>query len=206
MLEKRVELLLDLVDTTGTMVNVGCGANPELHRLLKDRAKHLIGIDIDEQKIGQMQADGFDARLMNAEQMNTEPADCIVAGEVIEHLSNPGCFLAAAAGCLKPGGRLIITTPNISSVFLLFLVIICEQSQDPTHVCHFDRPNLMALLGRCKEFTVKRLFYAPPSIKMLGRGIMRPVFLIATILANIGFLMSKRLCGSYIVVLLERNP
>jgi 2-polyprenyl-3-methyl-5-hydroxy-6-metoxy-1,4-benzoquinol methylase/uncharacterized protein YbaR (Trm112 family) len=37
--------------------------------------------------------------------------DCIVAAEIIEHVSDPKRFLAALSKALKPGGKLIVTTP-----------------------------------------------------------------------------------------------
>jgi SAM-dependent methyltransferase len=41
-----------------------------------------------------------------------ERFDSITAGEIIEHLDNPRQFLADCYQILKPGGRLIISTPN----------------------------------------------------------------------------------------------
>jgi len=51
--------------------------------------------------------------------------DLIVCVEGIEHLENPSHLLRSFARILKPGGRLIITTPNITSFasrikFMLF--------------------------------------------------------------------------------------
>lgn len=40
------------------------------------------------------------------------PYDAIVCGEAIHLLTNPGNLLASFAGHLRPGGRVIITTPN----------------------------------------------------------------------------------------------
>lgn len=37
--------------------------------------------------------------------------DCIVASEIIEHVPDPGRFMASLYAALKPGGKLIITTP-----------------------------------------------------------------------------------------------
>jgi 2-polyprenyl-3-methyl-5-hydroxy-6-metoxy-1,4-benzoquinol methylase len=41
--------------------------------------------------------------------------DCIVATELIEHLENPRHFIRQCHRALKPGGVLILTTPNIGS-------------------------------------------------------------------------------------------
>ena len=41
-----------------------------------------------------------------------EPADIVVAFEVIEHLFEPGRFIAQAARLVKPGGLLILSCPN----------------------------------------------------------------------------------------------
>jgi 2-polyprenyl-3-methyl-5-hydroxy-6-metoxy-1,4-benzoquinol methylase len=41
--------------------------------------------------------------------------DLIFAGEVIEHIVDTDHFLSEAARCLKPGGHLLLTTPNLAS-------------------------------------------------------------------------------------------
>jgi len=43
------------------------------------------------------------------------PFDAITAVEIIEHLENPWHFLRQCAHLLKPGGRMILTTPNIDT-------------------------------------------------------------------------------------------
>ena len=43
-------------------------------------------------------------------------ADAVVAGEIIEHLYSPLHFLAEVSRVLKPGGHLILTTPNVSYI------------------------------------------------------------------------------------------
>jgi SAM-dependent methyltransferase len=45
-----------------------------------------------------------------------EKYDCIVMMEVLEHVTNPEDFLSAATSLLKVGGKLIVTTPNKTSV------------------------------------------------------------------------------------------
>ena len=50
--------------------------------------------------------------------------DCVICTEVIEHASAPGDMLAHIASLLKPGGRLVITTP----------IRLTETPEDPNHV------------------------------------------------------------------------
>jgi 2-polyprenyl-3-methyl-5-hydroxy-6-metoxy-1,4-benzoquinol methylase len=45
----------------------------------------------------------------------SEPFDAITAAEIIEHLENPRHFLRQCLALLKPGGYLILTTPNVDS-------------------------------------------------------------------------------------------
>lgn len=40
------------------------------------------------------------------------PFDCVLAGEIIEHVAHPEQLLASAARNLQPGGILVLTTPN----------------------------------------------------------------------------------------------
>lgn len=46
--------------------------------------------------------------------------ELIIAGELIEHLNNPGLFLERAKFHLVENGRILITTPNITS-FKVFM-------------------------------------------------------------------------------------
>jgi len=43
---------------------------------------------------------------------SSEPFDCAILGEIIEHVAKPKELLASAARNLKPGGILLVTTPN----------------------------------------------------------------------------------------------
>lgn len=97
------------------------GIDPEkdkelfLHGALCQKAKEVVGIDIDLDAVIYHQGKGYNIHHGNAEELpvlNFQPFDCVVAGDVIEHLSNPGLFLDGAFHKLLPGGHLIASVPN----------------------------------------------------------------------------------------------
>ena len=206
MREKRVEQLLALIPEAKRVLNVGCAANPDMHEWIAQKSRSTVGIDIDTDKIKILQSKGFEIFEMNAEQIEFPTQfDVVVAGELIEHVNNPGDFVASAARCLTPGGLLVLTTPNIASLFLGFLLLTCNRTQDPTHVYYFDEKNLLTLLKRQAGLRIEQVLYTPPTMKGLGSGFEKAVFFLATVLANAGFKLSKRLFGSSIVVVLRKT-
>jgi len=75
--------------------------------------KNTLGIDIDPAGIEVLKQMGYSAQCADVETMDLgQQFDTIVAGELIEHLENPGLFLRNMRRHLKPTGTLIISTPN----------------------------------------------------------------------------------------------
>lgn len=89
-----------------------------LHGHLAEAASELVGIDADEAGVTAAVEAGFEAHLGDCTDpdavaaLEIEPADVVLAGEVIEHLRAPGPFLAAMHQICRPDGTLIVTTPN----------------------------------------------------------------------------------------------
>lgn len=118
------------------------------HRLLKERAKEVWGLDLDYDesvldnpaRYVRGSADSFTI---------DRTFDVIFAGDLIEHLSNPGLFLARAKAHLKKGGRLILTTPN---AFSLFNIAEKFTKEEPTvnfdHTCYFNSKTIRILLEK----------------------------------------------------------
>jgi len=84
-----------------------------LHRALAAAAGYCLGVDILPDAVRRLQEAGYNVRLcdVTCEEVG-ETFDVIVAGEVIEHLGEPGALFAAARRMLVPGGRLVLTTPS----------------------------------------------------------------------------------------------
>lgn len=101
---------------TGSVVDVGCGTG-RLRALLGDLATSYAGVDA-------VRFDGFpaDAALLVAD-LNREPipvadrsVDIAVSLETIEHLENPRAFCRELVRIVKPGGWVLVSTPNQRSL------------------------------------------------------------------------------------------
>jgi len=101
----------------GSVLDIGCasryGRDDWLHGLLAKDVKDVVGIDLNQKTVDELQAAGYDVRLADAQDFDLgRTFDVVFAGELIEHLDNVHGFLTSVRRHLAPGGRLVITTPN----------------------------------------------------------------------------------------------
>ncbi|HVB56412.1 MAG TPA: class I SAM-dependent methyltransferase [Candidatus Acidoferrales bacterium] len=143
----RADKILDWVKGP-KVLDVGCtshtveiGSAEWLHGRLREKFLSVAGIDISAQNVETLKRHGFgDVHVASAETFELPGKfDTVVAGEVIEHLANPGLFLRQARAHLEPDGRLVLTTPNPFSVayFLYAVVKYPKTCYNPEHTCWF---------------------------------------------------------------------
>jgi len=85
--------------------------------------------------------------------------DLVTAGEVIEHMIDESAFLAECYRVLKPNGRLVLTTPNLSYLVNRFLVIVGRTPMfvyEPYHY-HFHTYRTIVHLVETHGFDVERV-------------------------------------------------
>lgn len=125
-----------------------------IHGKIKKVASSLTGLEHSATQVEALQAKGFN--ILQGEAENFELRDTfevVVAGEVIEHLSNPGNFLECAKRHLLPGGKLVLTTPNRFNLLVIVQIIKSGKVPDyekdiAKHVLYFDEPAMKAILQR----------------------------------------------------------
>ena len=89
-----------------------------LHERIAGVSSRLVGLDIAEDGVSWARGKGYEAYAVDVqspeavEALGLEPADVVLAGEVIEHLDAPGPFLRAMLPLARPDGLLVVTTPN----------------------------------------------------------------------------------------------
>ncbi len=92
--------------------------------------------------------------------------DCVTAFDVLEHVADPPPFFAALALALRPGGKLFLSTPDVSS-WLARLAGRRWHYFNKYHLCLFDartleaaaRPHGLRLLRRARRGRTKSLRY-----------------------------------------------
>ncbi len=102
----------------GDLLEVGCGEGRGVEELLP-LAKSYIGLDKIGEVISMLQAKftGVDFRqavIPPFDGFGDNSFDTIVSFQVIEHIPDDGLFLREIYRMLKPGGKAIISTPNIT--------------------------------------------------------------------------------------------
>jgi 2-polyprenyl-3-methyl-5-hydroxy-6-metoxy-1,4-benzoquinol methylase len=159
--------LLSLCRPRSRILHVGCTNSPNtqarirrgdlLHAGLSRRAEELsatlIGIDIDQESIDLLHRHlpQADLRLIDAHDLaqhflGDDRFDLIIAGDVIEHLPDPGRFLVACRQALRPDGRLVISTANAFGLVRFLKMIVGHEAVHPEHTAYYSIRTLARLL------------------------------------------------------------
>jgi 2-polyprenyl-3-methyl-5-hydroxy-6-metoxy-1,4-benzoquinol methylase len=124
-----------------------------LHREVVSIAASCVGVDTNERGVAALEAEGYDVVCCDAtgpELLSTVsgPFDVVVAGELIEHVLNPGGLLHNARELLAPGGVLLITTPNPDSMVGAAIGVLGRYTTNLDHVADFQPYHVAELADR----------------------------------------------------------
>lgn len=139
-----------------------------LHGRLESSALRLVGLDLAP---GSLSADAG-ATSETHEVDCTDPDavaslglgefDWVVAGELIEHVDNPGGLLDATAQLCAPGGTLLISTPNARRLMDVVHAALGREILHPDHVALYSVRTLAVLLARHGWRVEETLVYLNP--------------------------------------------
>lgn len=115
--QPRPDLLAEVPAGAADVLDVGCATGAFASALRSQRGCRVVGVEFDPQLAAA--AAGHVDRLVeaNVEDLAADAFgpefDCIVCGDVLEHLRDPWSALEKLAGWLRPGGKLVATVPNV---------------------------------------------------------------------------------------------
>lgn len=100
----------------GDLLDVGCG-NGELIERMEALGWRAEGVDIDGSALRVARQRGLNVRAgtLESQEYPADSFDAVTISHVIEHVHDPVRLLRACYQVLRPGGRLVVVTPNASS-------------------------------------------------------------------------------------------
>lgn len=177
-LVQRVEYLKNLC-LGRKVLHLGCADYPftetaikqqtHLHFDLMQIASELYGFDYDQPGIDVLEKHGvkhlYQADLEKLDEIELdETFDVIIAGEMIEHLSNPGLFLRGIKRFMNRESNLVITTVNAYAGYRFFVYGLkgkggATEPVHPDHVSYYSYSTLKLVVNREKLALNKFAFY-----------------------------------------------
>ncbi|MFC3714015.1 methyltransferase domain-containing protein [Sphingoaurantiacus capsulatus] len=150
-----------------------------LHAQLLKVSARVVGVDIDEGGIELMRSFGIrDLHVADIENgLNLdEKFDVVVAGEVIEHLSNSGKLIENSAQIMKDDGVFIITAPNAFCLTTIIRLFRGIETVHEDHVSYFSYATMRTFLSRYGLYIVNFAFYSDITRKNGLKRIMKGIY------------------------------
>jgi 2-polyprenyl-3-methyl-5-hydroxy-6-metoxy-1,4-benzoquinol methylase len=140
-----------------SILDVGCSSGGLASALLANGSK-VCGIDVDETAVVRARERGVDATVFDLESGSISKLyagtrfDCIIFGDVLEHLVDPGKVLADVRGLLESDGYVVISVPNVSHASVALSLVTNRWDGrdvgllDRTHLRFFTRDTIEDLV------------------------------------------------------------
>jgi SAM-dependent methyltransferase len=148
----------------GRVLDVGCGTG-EFLVLLRELGFEAEGVEGNREQSQQVRSLGFPVQTADMEEGLPYPDrvfPLVTCLELIEHIALAEALLEEIHRVLKPGGHLLLTTPNFSFLNNRFHYL-CGKGplNEGIHLRYFHRDRLLSLLGKAGFEVVAKNSYGP---------------------------------------------
>jgi 2-polyprenyl-3-methyl-5-hydroxy-6-metoxy-1,4-benzoquinol methylase len=142
-----------------SVVDIGCGAGSFLDNI-RGMASKIVAIEPTPLYHKDLVLKGYEhfSSTLAALKVYSENFDCAFTFQVIEHVSDPVKFISEIRNLIKPGGKIILSTPNKNDV----LTSLMPETFMPfyyrsAHRWYFDNKTIVEVLERAgfKDIEVK---------------------------------------------------
>ncbi len=133
----------------GRLLDVGCGSGGWL-ATMKKMGWVVEGVDFDPSAVKAARERGINVYLgaIETRRYPSSSFDAITLNHVIEHVPNPIETIAECSRLLKPGGRLVLFTPNASSISHRFFKQNWRGLEPPRHLHVFSFSSMRKLFDK----------------------------------------------------------
>jgi len=162
---KIIEILSE--QKINRFLDIGCGDTLLSKYIISNvRIKEYYGIDITDSGVSEAKKLGIIATKLNIDETDlpyeNNYFDCILAGELIEHLFDPDHFLTEVYRVIKKNGSLVITTPNLASWHNRIAILLGYQPHYSEVSTKYNVGKLLAtnkhdVSGHIRLFTLRAL-------------------------------------------------
>lgn len=154
-------------EPAGKLLDVGCGGGRFLNRM-RQCGWQVEGTDFDEQAVRKVSARyGIKTHVGDLTQcaLPADSFDVVTMSQTIEHLYDPQATLRESMRILKPGGLLVMTTPNALSLGAAEFGPYWRGWEAPRHLHLFSVSSLRQLTQRAGfEVTEARTYSAGSAV------------------------------------------
>jgi len=180
---EKIEIDFNILELSnkekGKLLDIGCGNGAFMKRMIS-LGWECEGIDFDKNAIEACLKEGLNVSLGDLSNQNIQnnSFDVITISHVIEHVDNPFSLLSECYHILKPGGQIVIATPNSNSwLFRSIFHSYWYPLEIPRHFHIFNLTNLSTLINKvgfeiiCAKTTHRNEFWVylvSKSIKKTG--------------------------------------
>jgi SAM-dependent methyltransferase len=106
----------------------------------------MLAVDVSERAVERCVARGIPARVGGVEVVTERDFDLVIVNHTIEHVPNPRGLIAAVADRLRGGGYLLLSLPDVDSVYRRLLGHRWGGFEVPRHLVSFSRSGIERLL------------------------------------------------------------
>jgi 2-polyprenyl-3-methyl-5-hydroxy-6-metoxy-1,4-benzoquinol methylase len=153
-IHRTAAALLETRGAGGTLLDAGCGTG-DLWRLVSPRFSSCLGADAVRYPDLPAGVQFVAANLDGPLPIEDATVDTAAAIEVIEHLENPRAFVRELVRVTKPGGWILLTTPNqLSALSLMCLMakgsfVAFQDGDYPAHRTALLEIDLRRIAAEC---------------------------------------------------------
>ena len=120
-----------------------------LHNKIRRVAIKLHGVDILQEPIQKLKQLGYFAYTVEELKNMSDQYDVVLISDVIEHVNDPVEFLNFYSNYLKPGGKLIVSTPNANRANNFINILFNNTySVNPEHTFWFCPRTMAEVISR----------------------------------------------------------